>query len=88
MIRISKIRVPIELDSEDYLVKKVSKKLDIKKELIKKVIIHKRSLDARDKKNILYVYELDVNVPNEGKYLSSDVIIKPNETYRFNITGN
>jgi uncharacterized FAD-dependent dehydrogenase len=88
MIRISKIRVPIELDSEDYLVKKVSKKLDIKKELIKKVIIHKKSLDARDKKNILYVYELDVNVPNERKYLCSDVIIKPDETYRFNITGN
>ncbi len=35
MIRVSKIRIPIELDSKSYILKKLSKKLDIKQELIK-----------------------------------------------------
>ena len=55
MIRVRQIKVEIEKDSFDYLQKKVLTKLKITfNDLIEMKII-KKSIDARDKNNVLYV---------------------------------
>lgn len=82
MIRIRQIKIPIDENSKENLLKKVAHKLKINKEKISKLTINKVSLDAR--KEIEYVYEVDVEVPNEQKYLKDkDIIETPDETYHF-----
>lgn len=76
MIRVRQIKVEIKKDSFDYLQKKVLAKLKIKFSDLKEMIISKKSIDARDKNNILYVYEVDVRLENEKKILSN---IKSND---------
>ncbi|MDR2940179.1 MAG: FAD-dependent monooxygenase [Clostridiales bacterium] len=53
---------------------KVQKKLKIKS--FKKFSVSKQSIDARDKKNIMYVYSVDVAFDNEGKYINNKDILK------------
>ena len=72
MIRIKNIRVKISENIDLKLV--ASKKLRVKKEQIKEVLIHKRSIDARNKKLFSYVFDLDVSILDEDKYLTDDVI--------------
>ena len=57
MIRIRQIKIPIELDSYDYLTKKIQKLLF--KAKIEEIIIKKKSIDARSK-DIFYIYEVNV----------------------------
>ena len=91
MIRIRQIFIDLEKDTEEELLKKLSKKLRINKEEIKNIKINKKSLDARKKNNIHYVYEIDIEIKNEEKILkrnkTNDIFETPNETYKFNITG-
>jgi len=92
MIRIRQIKIPVNIDSPSYLEKKISQKLKISNRDIIKYEISKRSIDARDKKNILYVYEVDVEIKNEGKVLdrinSSDIFSCVEEKYVFPTTIN
>lgn len=91
MIRIRQIKLNIENQDNESLKKKVSDKLNIYKSQIKSIKIVKKSLDARYKNNIKYVYELDIEVDNEEKILSNnkskDIFKTPNEKYVFKITG-
>ncbi len=81
MLRIKDIKISILNDNINSLEKKISKLLNTKVE-IKNII--KKSIDARDKNNILYVYELDIEVDNEDKYLNYKNIIKaPIEEYSY-----
>lgn len=66
MIRISNISYPIELPEEN-LIEYVSKKYKIKN--IKTFEISKKSIDARKKKDIHYVYTVDIGADNEGRLL-------------------
>ena len=50
MIRIRQIKMPITHTKQD-LINKICKKLNIKKENIKKIIINKKSIDARKEIN-------------------------------------
>ena len=70
MIRVCQIKVSILNDSEESLINKLTKILRVNKEDIISYEIDKRSIDSRDKNNILYVYNLDVNVKDEDKVLS------------------
>ena len=86
MIRIRNIKVPI---LDDDITKYTAQKLKINKENIKTLKINKKSLDARRKNNIHYVYEVDITCKNENKLLkNNDVIITPIEKYEFNNFGN
>ena len=86
MIRIRQIKLPLDENSKENLLTKVAHKLKLDKEKIKHLTINKLSLDAR--KEIEYVYEVDIEVPNEKKYLKDKDIIKtPDETYHFPKTG-
>ena len=85
MIRIRQIK--INLDSKQDLKSKVSKLLHINENEILNLKINKKSLDARKKDNLFYVYEVDIEVENEKKllrkYKSTDIFETPNEEYLF-----
>ena len=85
MIRIRQIK--INLDSKQDIKDKVSKILHINVNEIKNLKINKKSLDARKKDNLFYVYEVDIEVENEKKllrkYKSNDIFETPNEEYLF-----
>ena len=85
MIRVRQVKVLIE---EDNLLEKISKKLRVDVSDIVGYKIVKKSIDARDKNNIYYVYEVDVEVINERKIrLGGDILITPKEEYSYSITG-
>ena len=91
MIRIRQLKVNIFDNQEESLNNKISKLLHIQKEEINELIITKKSLDARKKDNLFYVYEVDIQVKNEEiilrKYSSNDIFISPKEEYEFTPTG-
>ena len=85
MLRIREVKIPISLDNDEYIKKKISKLLNISKEEIIDYKILKKSIDARDKKNILYIYEFALNLKNENKINLSRNISEYIETkYLFN----
>ena len=92
MIRARQIKVPIIDDKEEIIISKISKKLHIDSSSIKSYKIIKKSIDARDKNDILYVYEVDVLVDNEKNILSknksNDILLSPDENYKFTIEGD
>lgn len=69
MIRITNLRVPITDDRP--LTELAAKKLKLPARAVDKIIIYKKSIDARRKNNIFFVYTIDVltNV-HEGQVLS------------------
>ena len=84
MIRIRNIKLLIEEDNEENLLKKVSKKLRINN--INNYKIVKKSIDARDKNNIYYVYELDIDTNEKVKIDNKDIFNTPIEEYKYEIT--
>ena len=90
MIRVRQVKVA--LGEEENLKRKVAKKLRVKEESIKNLIIQKKSLDARRKSDIYYVYEVDVCVSMEKKILkkvsSKDIFLAPVEEYRKPVSGH
>lgn len=89
MIRLRQLKVSVPENVD--LKKVVAKKLKIDFNEIINYKIHKKSLDARHKPEIFYVYELDISLKNEEKVLAKnknkDILKTPDETYKFNITG-
>ncbi len=82
MIRIRQVKIPVKKDSEEYIKTKLKKILNISSIVNYKII--KKSIDARDKNNILYVYEFDIETKDENKILKNkDVFISPNTNYEF-----
>ena len=65
MLRVRQIKVEVESDNEENLLKAICKKLRISKEDVVNFIIHKQSIDARNKECIYYVYEVNVELKNE-----------------------
>ena len=69
MIRIRQVKIKVLEDNEDKWLEVISRKLRIKSSNIIKVAILKKSIDARDKNNIYFVYEFKVLVKNENEIL-------------------
>ena len=69
MIRVRQIKVLIERDNEKEWMNKISQKLKILEREIKSYQIIKKSIDARKKNSIFFVYEFDVEVCHEEKVL-------------------
>lgn len=92
MIRLRQLKISIDNDELETLRKKCSKLLRIDIGEIKNIIIHDKSLDARKKPNLYFVYTIDVEVKDEEKVLkkniSNDIFRTPKEEYVFNIKGN
>ena len=90
MIRIRQINVAIDEDEKE-LITKCAKKLKTNKENIEEYKIVKKSIDARDKQNIVFCYEVDIKAKNEDEILrknkSKDIFEASNTQYEFKITG-
>lgn len=86
MIRVRQVKIPIISDNNEYIKKKIS--ILLKADILSYKII-KKSIDARDKNNILFVYEFDVEVDNEKViHKNKDIFISPKEEYIFPKPGN
>jgi len=66
MIRIQQIKLPLEHNSED-LLEKAAETLKVKKEQIQSLSIFRKSIDARKKDDIIFIYALDVELYNDIK---------------------
>ena len=90
MIRIRQVKVA--LGCEDKLCDIVAKQLKIDSSSILEVRIQKKSLDARRKNDIHYVYEVDVKVKEEERLLrkasSKDFFLAPKEEYQYPVPGS
>ncbi len=69
MINIKQLKVDVLEDQNTALQSKIKSKLGINSTDIISFKIKKQSLDARDKNNIYYVYEVDVVALNETEIL-------------------
>ena len=69
MIKLRQIKVSVTNDDYEALQSKVLSKLNINKSELKNIKIIKKSIDARDKNNVLFIYEVNVEVENEEKIL-------------------
>ncbi len=92
MIRIRQIEINVLKNQEEQLYKKIAHLLKIKVSDIKELNINKKSIDARKKPDIFYVYEVDVLVNKETSILlrskNNNILKTPNEKYTFKIIGN
>ena len=68
MIRIQQLKLPVT-HTEEELVEKIARELKIKPQQIASWEIVRRSLDARHKGDLKYVYLVDVETPLEQKIL-------------------
>ncbi|MDD2377084.1 MAG: NAD(P)/FAD-dependent oxidoreductase [Clostridia bacterium] len=69
MLRLKEIKLPIDCD-ESELYKIACTMLHIQRSEIKELIIYKKSIDARDKSNIHFVYTLDLDIFNQSRFKS------------------
>ncbi len=72
MIRIKQIKVSIEKNIEQEILKKIMKKLHVQKRDILNIKINKQSLDAREKPNLFYVFEILVEIKQEKIVLKNN----------------
>jgi len=72
MIRVKQIKVNILNDNKDNIIKILSKKLKININEILDYRIVKKSIDARYKPDIFYVYELDILCKNEDNVINKN----------------
>ena len=84
MIRIRQIKV--NLDSNN-IKEKILSRLKIKNDELIDYKINKRSIDARFKPILYYIYEVDVTLKNEDKILKNnkdkDILRTPIDNYSF-----
>ncbi len=91
MLRVNQVKLPVE-HSETDLRKKAAKTAGIREEQIKSLKIVRRSLDARKKPDLYYLYALDVEVSgNEENVVkrakSINVQMRKEERYRLPESG-
>lgn len=67
MLRINNIKIYEDISTEKIFEKALLKN-KVNKEDIINWKISKKSIDARDKKNVHYIYSIDIEVKNENKY--------------------
>jgi len=91
VIRVRQVKVPLLRDELSIWKERLASKLKIKVSDIEDVKINKKSIDARDKQNIFFVYEFDVECRNASVILKrnrdKDVFETPNEEYVFEVSG-
>lgn len=91
MIRVRQVKVRIEKNNNEEIKKQVAVKIRTNISAIHNIKIQKKSIDARKKNEIYYVYEVDVKIDNEQFILKSintnDVLVTPDETYKPDIMG-
>lgn len=91
MLRINNIKLNLD-HSQQQLQEKIAKALKIKVADIKSYTIRKRSIDARRKNEVKYIYCVDVTVASEHKVYhrakNQNVTLCEKETYHFPESGS
>ena len=91
MIRIRQVKIDVEKDNKEEILNKCCKRLNINSTDILSYKISKKSLDARLKPTLYFIYEIDIDIKNEDKVLSKtkdkDILKTPDESYKFDATG-
>ncbi len=96
MLLINQVKIPVQkaMDNvmeQETLLQAVAKKLNIDKALIDKFEIQKKSLDARKKPELFYVYSVTCTAVNEEKILkknrSADIVKAEHKPYQFVVSG-
>ena len=86
MIRVRQIKVDVSLDNPSLLRSMIVKKIGT--DIVDYKIV-KRSIDARHKDSVCFVYEVDVNVLDESRVrFSNDVLVSSTSYYSFSCNGN
>lgn len=90
MLRVSNIKL-LYTHSEAELIEKIGRQLNLRKDNSFEYKIVKKSIDAREKPKIYYVYTVDVTVDDEKKVLKkscgSAVSLAPCDEYAFPASG-
>lgn len=90
MIRVGQLKLPLQ-HTETELKQKAAKALKVSMSQIKELKIAKRSIDARKKTQVCYVYTVDVSVENEQKLLkkvnSNNIMLTKRDVYHFPTSG-
>lgn len=90
MIRLRQIKILVEEDSLEYLEKKIKKLLHVP--ILREISIIKKSLDARKKEQLFYVYEVDVSCESEEQIIkkrgSINLFLAPKEEYVLPTSGD
>lgn len=89
MIKLREIKIDALNDSVEELEKSILKKLKIKKEELIDYKIIKKSIDARDKNKILFIYEVDISVLQQDKVLKNNknILKVIDSNYEYSING-
>ena len=87
MLRIRQVEVSVDLFTDTEIKKSIARKIKININDIKSFQINKMSIDARHKPILKYILEVDIEVPDEYKYLGKDILITPCEEYEFKPCG-
>lgn len=93
MIRVRQIKISVEKDNLSNLRKKICQKLNCHDKDLLNIKISKKSLDARYKPNLYYIYEVDIELSNEESILRRnkykyDILKTPDETYKIPSLGH
>lgn len=84
MLQIRQIKVPVLEDTEETLIQKISRKCKISPKEILSYHILKKSIDARDKNSIFYVYEVLISCSCENQVTrSQDISFYEEVSYEF-----
>lgn len=79
MLRVKEVKIGINFDNKEHITSKLNSLLNTN---IISYTIKRKSIDARDKNNILFVYTFDVEVENEDSITLNDKItVAPVEEY-------
>ena len=84
MIRLSQIKMKTNHTKKDLKIK-IARILKTEPSNIKRIKINKKSIDAR--KKIKIVYEVDIDIENENKFIKGNIKKTPDEKYIFTVTG-
>jgi len=80
MIRINNISLSLD-SSEDKLVGKAARMLNVSPASIKRFEIVRKAVDARNKSNVFFVYTLDVEIDNPEKYVGMKNVDRVEASY-------
>lgn len=87
MIEIKEIKIPVEIDNVAELEKRIMKKLRLN--FVPEYHILKRSIDARKKPEIFYIYRVGVNLEQESgiKIDNKNIMLTKEVIYQFPVCG-
>ena len=91
MLRVRQIKVSVLNDTPENIENSILHKLKINKDELKSYTILKKSIDARDKNDINFIYEVKVDVNNESFFLkrnNNDIVFYEEKSYHFITKGN